>query len=192
MRRLIFFRLLAVFMMLVYGCTIKPPDVVITSEKTALENQLLGSSEIITDDPLSITAIWSRDFQHDLYDSTISVAIDTVNAANVRRLVLAQVRRQTIQDHINQLKRSGVLGERANGFIAVMADTLSEYDEIGRIVAAENTDRKIIWEFYTAAGSDDDFEKALLSVREEFAGIMQKVSPTGTWIEDSKGNWKIK
>ena len=74
------------------------------------------------------------------------------------------------------------------GVLGLASDFKVKNDEITRIVAAENTDRAEIWEFY-AAVSGDDPEESLPSVRENFAEIMVKSSPSGTWVEDREGNW---
>lgn len=170
------------------GCTIKPPPVIVTSEMTSLEKQLLGSNKLITDDPVALTAVWSKDFAYGLSSDIESVDSVDVDSGGKRRLILAQIRRQTLRDHIDQLKRNGLLGERANGFLAAIPDSLSANDEITRIVAAENTDRAVIWEFY-AVVSGDNPEESLPVIRENFAEIMIKSSPTGTWVEDREGNW---
>jgi len=176
---------------IICGCTIRPPDVIITSEKTALENQLLGTDEKISDDPVSVTAVWSRDFSLDLSSYYEDGRKPVVDESGSRKLIIAQIRRQTLQDHIDQLKRSGIIGEKNNGFIAAMSDTIGAYEEIERLMAAENSDRAIIWEFY-AMTSGADPQQTLLSVRKDFSAIMAKTSPTGTWIEDQEGNWARK
>ncbi|MEE9553760.1 MAG: DUF1318 domain-containing protein [candidate division Zixibacteria bacterium] len=173
------------------GCTIKPPPVIVTSEKTSLEKQLLGTNDLITDDPVALTAVWSRDFAYGFSSSFGDGDSVYIDSGDKRRLILAQIRRQTLKDHIDQFKKNGFLGERANGFLTVIPDSLAQNEEILRIVAAENTDRAVIWEFY-AIVSGDDPENALLSIRENFAEIMIKSSPTGTWVEDQEGAWARK
>ena len=183
--------ILAITLLSISGCTIKPPPVIVTSEKTSLEKQLLGSNELITDDPQSLTALWSRDFIVGAYSPSAEQGTARIESEDTRRLILAQIRRQTLQDHIDQLKRNGYLGERTNGFLVIIPDSLIQNEEITRVVAAENTDRAVIWEFY-AAVSGEDPSGALNSIRSTFAGIMIKSSPTGTWVEDIEGNWTRK
>jgi len=173
------------------GCTIKPPEVIITSEKTALENQLLGSTTKITDDPVSTAAVWSAAIRYDQrpYD-VVDTSVSPDKTAR-RRLILAQIRRQSMQEYIAQLKKSGYIGERHDGFLEVMSDSIADYDAIARVVEAENSDRAIIIEFYGRSQGvkmDEEFS----AIRENFAGIMARVSPTGTWIEDEQGIWARK
>ncbi len=182
---------IAVMMLASSGCTIKPPEVIITSEKTALENQLLGSTAKIADDPISTAAIWSAAIRYDQrpYDVVdTSVSPDEVAG---RRLVLAQIRRQTMQEYIAQLKKSGYIGERHDGFLKVMSDSIAQYDAVARVVEAENSDRSIIMEFYgRSQGMKPDEEFS--AIGENFAEMMARVSPTGTWIEDKQGTWARK
>jgi hypothetical protein len=171
------------------GCTIRPPDVIITTEKTALENQLLGTSQKITDDPLSVAALWSmppvygREYETDTSGQGAS--------EGRRRLILAQIRRQTLQEYIYQLKRDGILGEGSDGLLKVMADTLAEPEAVERIADAENEDRMVIMGFYAKSQgrvSEQDME----TVRSDFAELMARESPTGTWVDDPETGWKRK
>jgi len=175
----------------VWSCTIRPPDVIVTSEKTALENQLLGSNRRITEDPVSVTAVWSREFVLNVSPYQVGGQATNPDETKTRQLIIAQIRRQTIQDHLDQLKKSGYIGEKSNGLMTVMSDTIGSYDEVERVVAAENSDRAVIWEYY-ASVSGEDPQKLILSIRNDFAEIMARVSPTGTWIEDQQGNWARK
>ncbi len=174
-----------------YGCTIKPPEVIITSEKTALENQLLGSTLKITDDPVSTAAVWSAAIRYDQLPYDVSDTSVSSEEAAGRRLMLAQIRRQTMQEYIVQLKRSGDIGERHDGFLKVMSDSIARHDAVSRVVEAENRDRSIIMEFYGRSQgmmTDED----LAAIRANFAEMMARVSPTGTWMEDGQGNWTRK
>ncbi len=171
------------------GCTIKPPDVIITTEKTALENQLLGTSEKITDDPLSVGALWSMPPDYGPGYEADSV-MQTAGEGR-RRLILAQIRRQTLQDYIYQLKRDGILGEGRDGLLKVVTDTLREPEAVERIADAENEDRTVIMEYYARSRgitSEDDMD----ALRTDFAGLMARDSPTGTWVDDPEAGWKRK
>lgn len=173
------------------SCTIKPPEVIITSEKTALENQLLGSTAKITDDPISTAAVWSAAVRYDQRPYDLSDTSVTSDEAARRRLILAQIRRQTMQEYISRLKKSGYIGERHDGFLKVMSDTIAQYDALERVVTAENEDRTIIMEFYgKSQGIITDEE--LSSIKANFAEIMARISPTGTWVEDRQGSWTKK
>lgn len=171
------------------GCTIRPPDVIVTTEKTALENQLLGTSQRITEDPLSVAALWSTPPS---YGREYEADTDTLTAGEGRRrLILAQIRRQTLQEYIYQLKRDGILGEGRDGLLKIMADTLAEPEAVERIAAAENEDRMVIMEFY-ARSRGAVSEKDMDALRSDFAGLMTRDSPTGTWVDDPETGWKRK
>jgi len=173
------------------GCTIKPPDVIVTSEKTVLERQLLGTDDRITEDPLSVTAVWSRDFAFEPAVFTQGEQQTELGEIAGRKLIIAQIRRQTLKEHLDQLKRNGILGEKNNGLLAIMPDSGGQFDEIENLVAAENSDRAVIWEFYAVSSGADPITE-VSTIRKDFASIMTKTSPTGTWIEDDNGNWTRK
>ncbi len=182
---------IAAMILALSSCTIKPPDVIITSEKTALENQLLGSTVKITDDPVSTAAVWSAAMRFDQSPFVLSDTSASSEEASRRRLIIAQIRRQTMQEYIARLKRSGYIGERHDGFLKIMSDTVGQSDAIARMVEAENNDRSIIIEFYgRSQGMTTDEE--LSAIRANFAEMMGRVSPTGTWIEDGQGGWTRK
>ena len=175
--------------LLLTGCTIRPPDVIITTEKTALENQLLGTSEKITDDPLSVAAVWSMPPE---FGSAYEGDSATQAAGEGRRkLILAQIRRQTLQDYVSQLKRDGILGEGRDGLLKVMADTIPDVEAVERIASAENSDRLIIMEYY-ARSQGKISEQEMESLRSEFAELMARDSATGTWVDDPDTGWQKK
>jgi uncharacterized protein YdbL (DUF1318 family) len=96
-----------------------------------------------------------------------------------------------MQEYIAQLKRSGLLGERNDGFLRVMSDTTAQYDALARMVEAENRDRSVIMEFY-GRSQGMTTEEELSAAKANFAEIMARVSPTGTWVENMQGDWSRK
>ena len=173
------------------GCTIRPPDVNITSEKTALEKQMFGDKVKITNDPSSLIAVWS------VLDGSSLEVDDEYDMAGYkdeyykRKLMLAQVRRRTMLEFINELKRQGVVGESRDGRLTVMVDSIPQTDPVNRIVESENSDRDIILEFYCESrGIEGELEKT--AVKNEFAQVTSRISPDSTWIEDYDGNWAKK
>ncbi len=173
------------------GCTIRPPDVNITSEKTALEKQMFGDKVKITNNPSSLIAVWSI-----MNGSSLDVD-DEYDMSGYqdeyykRKLMLAQVRRRTMLEFINELKRQGLVGESRGGELAVMVDSIPRTDPVYRMVESENKDRDIILEFYCESrGIEGELEKT--AVKSEFAHVTARVSPDSTWIEDYDGNWAKK
>jgi hypothetical protein len=72
-----------------------------------------------------------------------------------------------------------------------MADSLKEENMIAGVVRAENQDREIILSFFfESRGMEDETDKS--NARAEFARVMARISPDGTWIQDYEGNWAVK
>ena len=186
------YRIILIFLVLALGgCTIKPPEVNITSEKTALERQMFGEKVKVSNEPSSMIAMWSVMDGIKMENRDDTDMLRYKDKFYKRKLMLAQVRRRTMQEFINELKRQGLIGESKEGKLIVMADTISQADQIQRIVDAENQDRKIILEFYfESQGIKEEQER--LAVTYEFAQVTVRVSPDSTWIEDYDGNWAKK
>lgn len=85
---------------------------------------------------------------------------------------------------ITALLESGALGEAATGFLAIRGE-LSAADK--SLVAAENADRKLIYE---AIARKEQASAQLVGERRA-KQIFDRAKP-GTWLQDEKGNWKQK
>lgn len=174
-----------------YSCTIKPPEVHITSEKTALENQMFGEKTRISKQLSTSIAVWASLEQYPWEITKRKELAEYRDEFNKRALSLAQIRRKTMSEYLNEFKRQGVLGESFDGRLVVMADSLGEDSLIGRIVDAENNDREIILSyFFESRGMEERADQ--LGARIEFAQVMARISPDGTWIQDREGNWAVK
>ena len=173
------------------SCTIKPPEVNVTAEKTALENQLFGEKARVSSDPSTSIAVWSALERYSWEGEDEDLLTRYREAYSKRRLTLAQIRRKTMSEYINELKRQGILGESYLGRLVLMSDTLGADSQINRIVEAENNDRETILNFYFEShGIETEAEKS--KAWAEFAEIAARLSPDGTPIEDNAGNWTAK
>ncbi|UCC79183.1 MAG: DUF1318 domain-containing protein [Candidatus Zixiibacteriota bacterium] len=183
--------LVAIIIYLINGCTIKPPEVHITADKTALENQMFGEKTRVSSDPSTSIAVWASLEKYSWETEDEELLTRYRDEYNKRRLTLAQIRRKTLSGYIDELKRQGTLGESYEGRIVVMADSITAGNQISKIVEAENSDREIILNFYfDSRGIEDEIDKK--GARIEFAQVMARLSPDGTWIEDYEGNWTVK
>ena len=72
-----------------------------------------------------------------------------------------------------------------------MADTIPDVEAVERIASAENSDRLIIMEYY-ARSQGKISEQEMESLRSEFAELMARDSPTGTWVDDPDTGWQKK
>ncbi|UCE65587.1 MAG: DUF1318 domain-containing protein [Candidatus Zixiibacteriota bacterium] len=173
------------------ACTIKPPEVHITADKTALENQMFGEKARVSSDPSTSIAVWASLEKYSWEGEDEELLTRYRDEYNKRRLTLAQIRRKTMSGYIDELKRQGALGESYDGRMVIMSDSVGAENQIGKIVEAENNDREIILAFYfESRGIEDEIDKS--GARIEFAQVMARLSPDGTWIEDYEGNWTVK
>jgi len=183
-----YFTFTGLIVFLLTGCTIKPPPVNITSDRTALENQLLGTRSKLTEDPFSTAAVWSAGMAP---ETAMFPGVDTsttYDRAAKRELIIAQIRRQTIQGDVYELKRKGYLGEKNDGLLIVMSDTIRGYAAVRRLADSENHDRQVIMQFYSRSRGIET-EAGFLDVKRSFALAMAEVSPTGSWIQNAAGDW---
>ncbi len=164
------------------NCSMKAPEVNITGEKTALENQVIGTYQEIEQDSWTIASVRSAGPGK---KATIS---------NEKKKVLTAVKnRKFNKDDINEFKREGVIGENNQGILEVrdfekLNKNAGYKKRIEQVVANENKDRAIIRnrtiqinEQVAAAG-----EKAVARV---FAKIYQDESEANTWIQADDGSW---
>ena len=173
------------------ACTIKPPEINITSEKTALENQMFGERARISSDPSTSVAVWAALESYPWAEAEKPDLAEYRDEFRKRRLTLAQIRRKTMNGYIYDLKREGLLGESYDGELTVMPDSVRSDERLTNIVKAENNDRGIILTYYFES-HDITEDKEKTAARIEFAQVMARTSPDGTWIEDNEGNWSVK
>jgi len=170
------------------SCTIRPPDVNVTSEKTALENQLFGENWDLTEKQLTTAAVWAAMQESSANDSQSNEESKISTQYEKSELVLAQIRRRSMQPYIDQLKRQKLIGEANDGYLRIVESNINSADEIQSIVNAENSDREIIWKSYAetkGAYTDDD----LFAIQRNFAEIASNLSPTGTMIQNFQNEW---
>jgi hypothetical protein len=172
------------------SCTIKPPDINVTSERTVLENQLFGEKWKIDDSPLNSAAVWHA-FTLDREITGNEIIKDPDQSRAQRVALLAQIRRKTLQPYIDEMKKSGIIGENYQGDVVIIPDSLESSNDLVRLVDAENSDRSIIRGSYAALQHLSSVEE-LKALQRNFAEIAVKLSPSGTWIQDQDGNWTQK
>ena len=185
------FLIFTMILSVICGCTIKPPEVHITADKTALENQMFGEKARVSSDPSTSIAVWASLEKYSWEEEDEELLTRYRDEYNKRRLTLAQIRRKTMSGYIDELKRQGMLGESVDGRLVIMSDSIEADSQIGEIVEGENRDREIILTFYFESRGIED-ETGRSGARIEFAQVMARLSPDGTWIEDYEGNWTVK
>jgi uncharacterized protein YdbL (DUF1318 family) len=173
---------LGVFLILFAECSVKAPELNVTGEKTALENQVLGTFQKIENDA------W-------LIASTRAIGnTTTVQAVGEKKQVLDAVQnRKFNKDDIDELKRSKLVGENNQGYLQVLAQPRyqadSEYQRyVDQIVGEENRDRKIIFERILAL-NESAADAGMNKYSQVLARLNYDNSEPGTMIQDEEGHW---
>jgi hypothetical protein len=168
------------------GCVSAKIQVV--DERTALENQILGSYEEL-----------DRDLQ-----LVASVRAVDKNGKTSARPNFSQIRAQAVaarqtqrfnRDDLDELKRAGCLGEANDGKLsarkcerAAQADVAAR---IERLVASENQARAVLLTFVLTTSPDlTQDDRAQLA--RAWAKMNREQAQAGLWIQDPAGAWRQK
>ncbi|MEE4310805.1 MAG: DUF1318 domain-containing protein [candidate division KSB1 bacterium] len=167
---------------LLVNCSVKAPEVKITGEKTALENQVIGTYREIEQDSWTIASVRS------------SSEGKAQQISEEKKKVLTAVQsRKFNQDDINEFKRDGSVGENNMGYLEIRETEKLRGDpeyrtRVTTIVQEENMDRETIMlrsmqinENIEDAGQD--------AVKRVFAKIYQDESAVNSWIQLDDGIW---
>jgi len=125
----------SLFGLLAVSCTVKPPDIKITDEKTALEKQILGTYSEIQEDVWMVASVRS------------SEPGKKEELSKEKEAVLnAYQNREFNKDDIEEFKADGCIGENSKGYLEVRgSDKYSKENSIKKlvdqVVETENKDR---------------------------------------------------
>ena len=165
-------------LLLIIACSIKTPEITLTGEKTALENQILGAYDQLTDTNLVTTS-----------KRTSSDRQERKQSPAVRQALQTQ---QFNKDEIDELKRDHVVGENNKGYLDILENENYQHNaEFSKIVDAlveeENQSRRIIYQRALALnhkGADDQDDASTI-----FAKMQQENAKPGTKIQQLNGVW---
>ncbi|MBN2357596.1 DUF1318 domain-containing protein [candidate division KSB1 bacterium] len=175
---------LVVFFSLLFGlqCSIRAPELNVTGEKTALENQVLGTYKQLESDT------W-------LIASSRAIGSNTnVEMPSAKKEVMEAVQnRKFNKDDVDELKREKVIGENNRGYVEVLPHEKYQTDEdfkryVDQIVSEENRDRQIIFAriiMINEASAGADKEK----VNDVLCKLNYDNSEPGTMIQTEEGEW---
>ena len=169
---------------LIVMCSIKAPVVNVKGEKTALEEEVLGTySEIEME-----ADTWM------LASTRAARGEGDVKISTEKKKVFEALQQQRFnKDDIDEFKRKGYVGENNKGFLEMRPAAALKNEPITsplvkQIVDEENRDRKIIMDRIVEL--KDSLKKAVKDeVFNVFSQIKQKESPEGTWIQLQGGEW---
>jgi len=161
-------------------CSVKAPELNVTGEKTALENQVLGSYQQIESDSWLIAS---------------SRAVGSTPAGELsgskKEVMDAVQNRKFNKDEVDELKAGKVVGENNRGLLQPLANSRYDGDPefrlyVDQIVSEENKDRLVIYE---RALSVNQNTAENVQANEIFAKLNYDNSPAGTMIQNPDGSW---
>ena len=171
--------LASILVMIFASCTVKIPDISITGEKTALENQVMGDYAKIKEDA------WMIASERGAGDITITTD---------RRDVVEAVRdREFLKDDVNELKIKGYYGENQQGLLEIVdPNVLDRAENIFRenaflVIEKENRARSLIMQ--RIIETDVKYSSSPEEVYASFFNMNLAESPDKTYYRNKKGEW---
>lgn len=175
-----------VLILLYTGCSIKAPEVRVTGEMTALEQEVIGTYNQMKEDTWMIAS--TRDEQ----DTTAKVSVSPE-----KKEVLEALQNQKFnKDDIDEFKIKEYVGEKNDGMLMIRDLDPFNLDAdkekfVKGLVNQENQDREVIMNRVIELKSSlkDSNRESILRV---FAQMYQEESIKGTWIQIPDGTWQRK
>jgi uncharacterized protein YdbL (DUF1318 family) len=171
-----------VVIIIMVGCSVKAPEVNVTGEKTALENQVIGTYQEIEQDAWTLASVRSA-----------TPGQQSKMPAEKKKVFEAVQGRKFNKDDIDEFKKAELVGENNLGLLEIRSYQKLEADpelkaRVTKIVETENGYRTIIMDRImvlneSAAKAGDE------NVSKIFAKINQDNSEPGTWIQTDDGKW---
>ena len=174
--------MIAIAGLIIINCSVKAPEVKITGEKTALENQVIGTYQEIEQDSWTIASVRSA-----------SPGKTQTMSEEKKKVLTAIQNRKFNKDDINEFKRDGVIGENNAGFLEIRDQEKinkdSEYKKrVEQIMADENSDRQVIMS-RTIQVNEQVAKAGEEAVAKVFANMFQDESEPNTLIQLKDGSW---
>ena len=168
-----------------WNCAVKPPEVRIVGEKTALEKQILGTYAQIEEDVWMVASVRSSEEGEGV-----------VLSEEKKRVLDAMQNRAFNKDDIEEFKQDGCVGENNRGLLVIRPCAKLEKDAeyralVERIVEEDNRDRKIIMQRVIEVNEEIGPE-AEAEVAAVFAKMNRDSAQPGDWIQMPDGKWTRK
>jgi uncharacterized protein YdbL (DUF1318 family) len=173
---------LSTLLLVLASCSIHTPEMKFTGEKTALENQILGTYNQVKEDVWMVASVRAAN-----PDSQITLSEE-------KRAVLTAIQnREFNKDDIDEFKRDGVVGENAKGYLEIRPHERLNTDSalkqlVDRIVEEENSDRKIIMQRIIDINPNIQTTDQT-EVEKVFAKLNQDSAKPGEWIQMPSEEW---
>jgi uncharacterized protein YdbL (DUF1318 family) len=155
----------------------------VTTPRTALENQIMGSYKELEDDLILVSSVRSGGKQ-----------ASAEMAPGKRRALDARENQEFNRDDIDELKDKGIVGETATGTVAILPKASGDGKDLRlaqQLVPEENRDREDIWKRIIES-NENLSAKDLPEVRRTYAKLQRETARPGQWVQDEGGNWMRK
>lgn len=169
--------------LLALNCSVKAPEVNVTGEKTALENQVIGTYQEIEQDAWTLASV----------RSTKPGQQQPAMSGEKKRVLEAVQGRKFNKDDIDEFKKAEIVGESNQGLLEIRNYQKLESDpemknRVTKIVATENEYRRVIMDRIIVL-NDSAAQAGTDTVAKIFAKMNQDNSEPGTWIQTGEGKW---
>ena len=158
--------------------------VTVVDERTALENQVLGSYQELTQEVLLVASVRYIDPEGKLIAKP---PLPPGKEAAIR----AMQRSAFNKDDIDQLKAQGILGENNEGGITIVAPekVASERQAfVKSLVGEENADREVLMQRVLAT-NEKLTQQDMPKVRQTFAALNRDRARPGDLVQMESGQW---
>ena len=161
----------------------------VVDQRTALENQALGTYQEMKGDLLLLASVRS-------IDATGKLVPVPPLPSGKKEAIRAMQRSEFNRDDIEQLKSQGVFGEGKDGYLAFVKAPESGANSktagfAVNLLAEENADRKLI--YARIAELNENFREGDVSrVETVMAGLNRDAAKEGEWIQQDSGAWTRK
>lgn len=175
---------LALCTMAVFGCSGPLVGVTVVDEKTALENQVLGTYQELSQEVLLVASVRYIDPQGKL---VAQPALPPGKEGAIR----AMQRSAFNKDDIDRLKAQGILGENNEGGITVVAPDKIDSDRhafVRNLVEEENADREVLMQRILAT-NETLTRQDMPKIRRTFAALNRDRARPGDFVQLEEGTW---
>ena len=157
----------------------------LTSQRTALENQVMGVYQELDDEVLLL--------------STVRAVRESASEnQGAKATVIFHRRNQEFnRDDIEELKEKGLIGERWDGLLEQLGKNIARQKEhiddplSSLLIKEENSDRKIIWG-YVLTKIPEGSAISLSQIGEAYGKAQWEKLGHGGWFKNQKGVWQQK
>lgn len=179
--------IISLFMGSITTCSLFNPQITLIDQKTALENQILGTYQQLDKDMMMLASVRALDEQGE--------AKKPEAQSNLHEKAMKSMQNQEFnRDDIDEYKQKQVIGESNTGLVVILDDKSLNAETqtfVKKLVAEENQDREVIWQRIIQL-SEQLSEKDISNIKKTYAKMQAEHAPKGTKIQEENGQWTIK